>query len=154
MNRATLALDRILGRVAADVSLHASIRDSRPIRGDDGTAPAMTSPILANLLKLVDTPRDGALLRYSLGNEYLKAGDPAQAAVHLREAVARDPNHSASWKLLGKTLTEADALEEALAVYREGIKVAEQRGDRQGAKEMQVFARRLEKRLQSGEGGA
>lgn len=29
--------------------------------------------------KLLGGPRDGALLRYSLGNEYLKAGDPAKA---------------------------------------------------------------------------
>lgn len=106
----------------------------------------MTSPILANLLKLIDTPRDGALLRYSIGNEYLKAGDTAAATLHLREAVARDPNHSASWKLLGKTLAENDAVDEALAAYRSGIAVAEQRGDRQAVKEMQVFVRRLEKR--------
>src|SRR5690606_26673856 len=93
----------------------------------------------------VDTPRDGALLRYSIGNEYLKAGDPEQAAIHLREAVARDPNHSAAWKQLGKTLAEAGALDEALAAYREGIAVAEKRGDKQAAKEMRVFARRIEK---------
>jgi predicted Zn-dependent protease len=107
----------------------------------------MASPILANLLKLIDTPRDGALLRYSIGNEYLKAGDPQEAAIHLREAVARDPNHSAAWKLLGKTLAETGALDEALHAYREGIAVAEKRGDKQAAKEMRVFARRIEKNL-------
>src|SRR5690606_25162103 len=85
--------------------------------------PLMTSAILANLLKLIDTPRDGALLRYSIGNEYLKAGDTAEAARHLREAVGRDPNHSASWKLLGKTLAESGAIEEALEAYRSGIAV-------------------------------
>jgi len=113
----------------------------------------MSSPVLANLLKLVDTPRDGALLRYSIGNEYLKAGDAANAAVQLREAVARDPNYSAAWKLLGKALSEAGDAEGALAAYRSGIAVAEKRGDRQAAKEMQVFARRLEKSLQNKEGG-
>ena len=106
----------------------------------------MTSPILANLLKLVDSPRDGALLRYSIGNEYLKAGDPAQAEHHLREAVARDPNYSAAWKLLGKTLEQSGDLAAAIAAYRSGIAVAEKRGDRQAVKEMQVFVRRLEKR--------
>jgi len=39
----------------------------------------MTSTIIAKLEKLLDGPRDGALPRYSLGNEWLKAGDPAQA---------------------------------------------------------------------------
>jgi len=35
----------------------------------------MTAPLIANLEKLLGTPRDGALLRYSLGSEYLKAGE-------------------------------------------------------------------------------
>ena len=64
----------------------------------------MTSAIITNLEKLLGGPRDGALLRYSLGNEWLKAGDPARAIGHLRTAVAADPKHSASWKLLGRAL--------------------------------------------------
>ena len=109
----------------------------------------MTTPALANLLKLLGGPRDGALLRYSLGNELLKAGDAAQAVVHLREAVQRDPGYSAAWKLLGKALADDGRIEEALAAYRRGIAVAEKKGDVQAAKEMKVFARRLEKSLQT-----
>lgn len=101
------------------------------------------SPPLATLLALVGTPRDGALLRYSIGNEYLKAGDPASAAAHLHEALARDPNYSAAWKLLGRALVEAGQDSAALAAYERGIAVAEARGDKQAAKEMTVFARRL-----------
>ena len=37
----------------------------------------MMTAIIANLEKMLGGPRDGALLRYSLGNEWLKAGDPA-----------------------------------------------------------------------------
>jgi len=107
----------------------------------------MAAPALERLLKLVGTPRDGALLRFSLGSEYLKAGDPASAVPHLREAVARDPAYSAAWKLLGRALAEGGDLEAALAAYERGIAVAEGRGDRQAAKEMTVFARRLRKRL-------
>jgi Tfp pilus assembly protein PilF len=104
---------------------------------------------LDNLLKLVGTPRDGALLRFSLGNEYLKAGDAAQAAAHFRAAVEKDPKYSAAWKLLGKALAEAGQAAEALAAYREGIAVAEAKGDLQAAKEMKVFARRLERETPS-----
>ena len=107
--------------------------------------------VLENLLKLVDTPRDGALLRFSLGNEYMKAGEPAQAIVHLRAAVQQDPNYSAAWKLLGKALTDADWPKEALESYRQGIAVAEARGDIQAAKEMKVFARRIERASADGE---
>jgi len=107
----------------------------------------MAAPTLESLLKLVGTPRDGALLRFSLGTEYLKAGDPASAVAHLREAVARDPQYSAAWKLLGKALAGTGAAGEALAAYEQGIAVAEARGDKQAAKEMTVFARRLRKTL-------
>ena len=107
----------------------------------------MTTAIIANLEKLLDGPRDNALLRFSLGNEYLKAGDPALAAMRFREAVARDAKFSAAWKLLGKALSESGQTAEALAAYEHGIAVAETRGDVQAAKEMTVFARRLGKQL-------
>ncbi len=110
----------------------------------------MAASALANLLRLVGTPRDGAALRFSLGTEYLKAGDPAAAIEHLREAVARDANYSAAWKLLGKALAEAGRLQESLDAYARGIAVAEARGDKQAAKEMTVFARRIRKALGDG----
>ena len=110
----------------------------------------MTTAVIANLEKLLDGPRDNALLRYSLGNEWLKAGDPAQAARRLREAVERDACFSAAWKLLGKALAESGQAAEALAAYERGIGVAESKGDVQAAKEMTVFAKRLSKQLAGG----
>jgi Flp pilus assembly protein TadD len=108
------------------------------------------TPQIVNLLKLVGTPRDGALLRFSLGSEYLKGADFEPAIAHLRAAVGKDPGYSAAWKLLGRALAEAGRIDEALTAYRKGIEVAEKKGDKQAAKEMTVFARRLEKDLASG----
>ena len=102
--------------------------------------------MISNLEKLIGTPRDGALLRYSLGLEYEKAGRAADAAAQLREAVTRDPLYSAAWKALGRVLAESQP-EEALAAFRQGIEAAKSKGDRQAEKEMTVFARRLEKKL-------
>lgn len=102
---------------------------------------------LENFLALLAGGRDNALLRFSLGNEYLKQGDAAQAAEHLRRAVEHDPKYSAAWKLLGKALADAECWDGALAAYRQGIAVAEARGDKQAAKEMGVFARRIQKQL-------
>jgi predicted Zn-dependent protease len=112
----------------------------------------MTSGVIANLQKFIGTPRDGALLRFSLGNEYLKSGDAHNAQLQLSEAVARDPGYSAAWKLLGRALTEDGQPQAALDAYRQGIAVAEKKGDKQAAKEMTVFAGRIEKQL--GEGSA
>jgi tetratricopeptide (TPR) repeat protein len=113
----------------------------------------MTSQQIVNLLKLVGTPRDGALLRFSLGSEYLKCADFEAAATHLAAAVARDPGYSAAWRSLGSALAKSGRNEEALATFRRGVEVAERKGDKQAAREMAVFARRLEKNAASPKGG-
>ena len=105
----------------------------------------MMTPTIANLEKMLGGPRDGALLRYSLGNEWLKAGNAAKAIEHLRSATEFDVNYSAAWKLLGKALAEQGERQASLDAYEQGIRVAQARGDIQAAKEMAVFARRLRK---------
>ncbi len=100
--------------------------------------------------KLLAAGKDNALLRYGLGNEYLRAGRPADAAEHFAAATRHDPDYSAAWKLLGNALAEAGQTGAALAAYRQGIAVAQARGDIQAAKEMTVFARRLEKQAAGG----
>jgi tetratricopeptide (TPR) repeat protein len=101
--------------------------------------------MISTLEKLIGSPRDGPLLRFSLGLEYAKAGDAQRAIAQFRESVARDPLYSAAWKALGKSLAESGRPVEALEAYRQGIEAARQKGDRQAEKEMTVFARRLEK---------
>ncbi len=103
----------------------------------------MSAAAIANFERLLAAGRDGALLRFSLGAEYLKIGDSATAAGHLEQAVALDPMFSAAWKLLGRALAECGRFDEALAAYERGIDVAEQKGDKQAAKEMTVFAKRI-----------
>ena len=89
--------------------------------------------------------KDNALLRFSLGLHYLNAGEAGRAAGHLRAAVAHDRDYSAAWKLLGKALVQAGDSEGAREAYREGIEAAGRKGDKQAAKEMTVFLRRLDK---------
>jgi predicted Zn-dependent protease len=107
----------------------------------------MAGSLIDNLLRMLGSGRDDALLRYSLGNEYLKSEDPATAIPHLRSSVAHDPGYSAAWKLLGKALESTGALPDALEAFRAGIAAAERKGDKQAAKEMTVFARRIERKL-------
>jgi len=110
-----------------------------------GILAEMTAPLIANLERLLGTPRDGALLRYSLGNEYLKVGDFERGIEHLREALQRDPQYSAAWKSLGRALAESGRVDAAREAYARGIEAARARGDRQAEKEMTVFARRLDR---------
>lgn len=110
----------------------------------------MSTPVIQNLEKMLAAGKDGALLRFSLGNEYLKLEQPAMAVEHLQRAVEFDPAYSAAWKILGKALLAAGRPADALGAYRQGIAVAEAKGDIQAAKEMKVFAKRAEKALGDG----
>jgi Tfp pilus assembly protein PilF len=109
-------------------------------------APA-ASDVIRNLERILESGKDGALLRFGLGNEYLKCGDAEAAVAHLQRAVAIDAAYSAAWKQLGKALAATHREDAALAAWREGLAVAERKGDKQAMKEMQVFARRLAKQL-------
>src|SRR5262249_38256652 len=80
-------VDRIAGadrlRISAD-------RLGRVARLDGALHGGYLSVVISSLEKLLGTPRDGALLRYSLGLEYAKAGERERAIEFLREAVTRD----------------------------------------------------------------
>jgi len=105
----------------------------------------MATDFIARLRAQLGGPRDGALLRFSLGNALLAHGDAAGAVVALREAVAFDANYSAAWKLLGRALNDSGDAAAAMLAFEHGIEVAQARGDTQAAKEMTVFLRRLQK---------
>jgi tetratricopeptide (TPR) repeat protein len=102
--------------------------------------------IIDNLQAMLKRGQDSALLRYSLGGEYLKAEDLEQALLHLAEAVRLDPGYSAAWKLYGKTLSALGRHAEAIEAFDRGIEVAESKGDIQAAKEMRVFRKRVKPR--------
>jgi predicted Zn-dependent protease len=94
---------------------------------------------------LLAAGKDSALLRFGLGSAYLAGGRAPKAVEHLRAAVAQDPAYSAAWKLLGKALEASGEPPAAAEAYRAGIAAAEKRGDKQAAKEMAVFLRRIER---------
>lgn len=110
----------------------------------------MTTPLIASLRQQCNGPRDGALLRFSLGNALLAQAEAHAAIDELRRALDFDPGYSAAWKLLGKACLEASQPEAAAAAWRNGMAAASQRGDQQAGKEMGVFLRRLEQAQAAG----
>lgn len=90
---------------------------------------------------------DNVMLRYALASELVKAGLAGEAIGHLERAVELSPDHSASWKLLGKTLAASGEAARAVDAYERGIAIAERRKDIQAVKEMTVFLKRLRKQL-------
>jgi Tfp pilus assembly protein PilF len=98
---------------------------------------------IEQLERLLASRADSALVRFSLGAEYLAKKQYAPAAEHLGRAVALDPTYTAAWKLYGKALTATGAVAEASAAFQRGLDAAEARGDIQAAREMRVFLKRL-----------
>ncbi|KRE94487.1 hypothetical protein ASG87_17980 [Frateuria sp. Soil773] len=105
----------------------------------------MNAALIANLRAQCGGPRDGALLRFSLGQALLGDGEPAAAIEAFRQAVTFDPHYSAAWKLLGKACQAAGDAAGAADAWTRGIAAAQVRGDKQAEKEMQVFLRRLDR---------
>ena len=101
--------------------------------------------LVENLEAMLAAGKDDALLRFSLGNAYLKE-QPALAVEHLARAVELNSEYSAAWKIYGKALTAAGRENEAREAYARGIAAANRNGDIQAAKEMGVFLRRLERK--------
>jgi Flp pilus assembly protein TadD len=111
----------------------------------DSQRSPMNEDLIARLRSQIGGPRDGALLRFSLGTALRAQGDLSGAVAALREAVEFDAEYSAAWKLLGQALGESGDTAGAIAAYERGIEIAHARGDRQAEKEMTVFLRRLQK---------
>jgi len=109
--------------------------------------------LIDNFERMLAAGQDNALLRYSLGNAYLKEGRSAEAVAHLAEAVRMDPGYSAAWKSYGKALTDAGRLDDAVAAYAKGIEAAAAKGDKQAEKEMRVFQKRVQKQRGGDAGG-
>lgn len=100
---------------------------------------------ISTLEKMLDGPRDNAMLRLTLAQQLLDAERADDALGHLRTAVEMQPDYSAAWKLLGKSLAAAGRTEDARQAYQQGIQAARDSGDKQSEKEMAVFLKRLDK---------
>lgn len=101
--------------------------------------------MITNLTNMLEAGQDTLLLRFGLGQAYLKQDQPQAAIEHLQKALEFDPEYSAAWKLLGKAFAEYGQRDEAIQTYNKGITVAEKKGDLQAAREMRVFLKRLQK---------
>ena len=103
------------------------------------------SGLRRNLEAMLVRGQDSALLRFTLGNECLKAGEHDKALEHLEQAVTLQPGYSAAWRQLGKAAQAGGDHARARQAWRDGLAAAEAQGDVQAAKEMTVFLRRLDK---------
>jgi uncharacterized protein HemY len=101
--------------------------------------------------KLLERDQNNPMVLYSLGNELFKEGQYSEARDLLRRAVENKPDYSVAYRMLGRAHFELQENSEARSVFLRGKEVAQENGDLQTVKEIDVFMRRLEKR-EVGEG--
>jgi uncharacterized protein HemY len=101
--------------------------------------------------KLLEKDPDNPMVLYSLGNELFKEGRYGEARDLLKRAVENKPDYSVAYRMLGRAHFELHENSEARSVFMRGREVAQENGDLQTVKEIDVFMRRLEKR-EVGEG--
>ena len=98
---------------------------------------------IQQLEEVIRDNSENAFLQYSLGHEYLEIGDFKHAIPKLRKAIQLQNTYSAAYRDLGKALSLDTNFEEAEAIFIQGIKIANEGGDLQTAKEMTVFLKRI-----------
>lgn len=72
---------------------------------------------------------DNDMAHFSLGNAYLQAGRPQDAAVSLQACIQINPDMSKAYQLAGQALIETDEKEAAAKVLKRGYEIASSRGD-------------------------
>lgn len=107
----------------------------------------MSSTLIDNLENMLAQGQDNAMLRFGLGKAYYEYKDYNTACDHLNQAVQFKPEYTAAWKLLGFCQQQLGYLQQALQTYEQGIEAAQTEGDKQAEKEMQVFVKKINKKL-------
>lgn len=85
---------------------------------------------------LEGNPKD-PFLHHALALEYIKKGDDKEARSHFETNLSNDPGYVATYYHLGKLLERQQQKETALEIYRQGMQVALQAGDRHSHNELQ-----------------
>jgi Tfp pilus assembly protein PilF len=98
---------------------------------------------IRELLELLEDEPDDALLRFTLGQAYLEADDPAAALPHLERVLVIEPRYTAAYRSLGTALERLARPADATSAWERGIAVADETGDIQAGKEMGVLLARL-----------
>lgn len=98
----------------------------------------MSSTRLEALKNMVAQQPGDSFLRYGLAMEYKNAGDLEAALAEFRALMGVNPDYSAAYFHGGQTLERLGRLDEARALYHEGIEVTTRKGDLHTRNEIQA----------------
>ena len=87
--------------------------------------------------QVLEIDPDDTLANYGLGSIAVEKGEWEVARKHLEKVLEQDPKYSVAYLALGKALYGLGLNEEAIRVWKEGIKVSAAKGDLMPANQMQ-----------------
>ena len=110
----------------------------------------METPRAETFRKLLEKEPDNPMILCSLGIELFKEGPLPRGQGAPARAIENKPDYSVAYRMLGRAHFELRENAEARRVFAKG-REAQENGDLQTVREIDVFLRRLDKR-EAGEG--
>jgi Tfp pilus assembly protein PilF len=89
----------------------------------------MATNRLEMLEQMVRQDPNNTFARYGLAMEYANSGDLAQAVVEFRTLLQHDENYAAAYYHAGQALEKLGKIEQARAMYEQGIEASTRKGD-------------------------
>ena len=90
------------------------------------------------LKSMVEQNPADAFARYGLAMEYANSGDLDQAMTEFQQLLAASPDYAAGYYHAGRTLEKLGRIDEARAMYEQGIAVTSRTGDAHTRGELQA----------------
>lgn len=87
--------------------------------------------------QVLEIDPDDTLANYGLGSIAVERQDWEQARNYLERVLKQDPKYSVAYLALGKALKGLGKKQEAIAIWKEGVKVSAAKGDLMPANQMQ-----------------
>ena len=99
---------------------------------------------LTSLLSLLSKEPKDTFLLYGVALEYISKKEYQKAEEYLNKLLKEDPKYVPAYMQFARLKENLDEVEEAKKYYKEGIKAANENGDKRSAKEMEEFFDELE----------
>jgi len=101
---------------------------------------------IKRLEAMLDDPEQASdpLTYFLLGREYMEAKRFEEGAKSFEKCIELNPQYSAAYRFLGDCYRLSDQKDKAKDIYQTGMTIANESGDLQVVKEIQVFLKKLE----------
>ena len=99
---------------------------------------------LDSLLKLLEKEPGDSFLLYGIALEYMSASSFEDAEKYFKSLLVADDKYVPAYMQYARLKERQNEIERAKELYKQGIRIAKEKGDNHAAKEMEEFLDELE----------